>query len=94
MEKLGKIGATLAADGGLKYQTTSCQKINIYVHLQNGAKPEESKQGLAVTIASSLLLWKKEKLWVAMGCSVPAGKVVRTFTPIAIKSSEVGNMIA
>jgi len=23
-----------------------------------------------------------------------AGKVVRTFTPIAIKSSEVGNMIA
>jgi len=41
--------------------------------------------------------WAK---WVENGAgdwglgSGGAGKVVRTFTPIAIKSSEVGNMIA
>lgn len=62
---------------GVKYQTSFCQKINIYVHLQN----EENRMKL------NPQLRKQET-------QANAEEVVHTFTPIAIKSLEVGNMIA
>jgi len=100
-QHMGRWQDRAEAGGVLKYQASFCQKINIYVHLQSErGVPRE----LPVTIVNPLCCWITGQWakWVENGGwiggfglgSGGAGKVVRTFTPIAIKSSEVGNMIA